>query len=153
MIQPTKDCSHRVQSKPIILYYTILALQSSIKVDNAHAPSPSVSIDTVRLQDIYILGGTMIFYSILQMLGQYFYEFHIDNLQAQNGLPAPMNCKIQLHHHRVSPPILQAHLYILTPYSPSNSSCPCSSIQWNQWRAGTGNRILLRKPHLYDMAQ
>ena len=92
MIQPTKDCSHRVQSKPIILYYTILALQSSIKVDNAHAPSPSVSIDTVRLQDIYILGGTMIFYSILQMFGQYFYEFHVDNLQIQNGLAGPVNC-------------------------------------------------------------
>ena len=121
MIQPTKDCSNRVQSEPIILYYTILALQSSIKVDNAHAPSPSVSIDTMRLQDIYILGGTMIFYSILQMFGQYFYEFHGDNLQTQQGLAGPVNCKSQPHCHRISPPILQSHLYILTPYSPSNN--------------------------------
>lgn len=70
---------------------------SSIKVDDVHVPSPSVSIDTVRLQDIHILGGTMIFYSILQMLGQYFYEFHVDNLQAQNGLAAPMNFPAIVH--------------------------------------------------------
>lgn len=46
---------------------------------------------TVRLLDIKIIGTTVVFYSMLQLVLSYVYEFYADEKREESGLPTAMN--------------------------------------------------------------
>ena len=74
-----------------------LVLISIIPVQN---PSASTGIDTTvsweqaKLIDVKIIGGTVIFYSVLQMILSYVAEFYADDQRDKYGLPAVMDFPI-----------------------------------------------------------
>lgn len=58
--------------------------------DDANDDAPSL-LDRKRLADVRILGGTVIFYSVLQTAMQYVGEFYADDLREASGLEHPRN--------------------------------------------------------------
>jgi len=64
--------------------------ENNTSQDTTLATNPS-PVDKKRLQDIQILGMTMIFYNLLQITLQYVNEFHVDDLRDANGLKQPTN--------------------------------------------------------------